>query len=205
MNSQGQQKNLRQNQTTMNKMYHYLFKPFLQPFYELFEHFAMKMWLALLFLAAWIQVPTGLQEVEVVGIVFAVVPVELLVGLNLLIAVDFISGVLKASFDPAVQFRLRKWVQTAYKITAYNGAALTVAVTMSMFPEIYTYAQYIFYVVLSGNELWSILRNLRLTSLAFTAIRIMRGKTVEGRSWGDILKEEMARTEAEEIVNEKDK
>lgn len=191
-------KTMKPENPILNDMYQFLLRPFLQPFYELFEHFVSKLWLAGVFLLAWLQTSNGIQEVELVGIVFAVIPLELLIGLNILIGVDWITGTSRALFDSSQNFRFRKWVQTAYKLTAYNGAALTVSVVMSMFPEIYTYAQYILYVVLSGNELWSILRNLRLTSVAYTVLRMMKGRTLERRSWSSVFKEEMKKQDKED-------
>ena len=86
-------------------------------------------------------------------------------GLAMLVILDFIAGNLRVLTDHRIKFDIKKWGRTAYKIPSYIIAGLAVGAGANMLPSVLGWIQYVTYAVLSGMEIWSILRNLKLFAL----------------------------------------
>lgn len=144
-------------------------KPFIDPFADIAHHTGVKIIVGVLWIVgALSQVAEPLEEITTVFGELLTMPPKLWVGLNLLIFGDFVAGSIRALADPKIRFRMHRWVRTAYKFSAYNGACITIAVAVNMFPQTWEnlmLIQYVVYGLLAGQEVVSSFRNMKLISL----------------------------------------
>lgn len=148
-------------------------KPLLQPLGEIPYHFTSKAFITALYAGfAYLQ---GLFESETV-IELLTVPVGLIEGLCILVAMDFVFGTVRAITDPRIKWHIKKWTKTFNKIVVYSGGIVVITVGANMFPGALGWLQYVGFLVITGNEIWSCLKHLKLTALAKIAWEFWRNK-----------------------------
>lgn len=177
------------------KFYKEYFVPvFIIPFQGTFDHFVTKFFLGLGFMLSYVTALQDgtIQEVEILGHMIAILPVKFLVALNLLILANFTVGSLKAlwgsfrvfwhkfRYGEKLQgietFQFSKWDRSIYKLLAYNAGGFFLAVVMSIFPDVWSYIQYAYYLVFTGKEVHIGLRNLGLLSAITSVVEFVKKK-----------------------------
>lgn len=131
-------------------------RPYLEPFISLIQH-------------TWQVMTAGIVYTFILMTTFATTlfttPEIWWKGLAILIMFDFIAGHIRVLSDPLVKFDIKRWGRTAYKIASYTIAGLSITAGANMFPETLGWTQYVAFAVLSGMEIYSILRNLKMLDL----------------------------------------
>lgn len=147
--------------------YQTVVRPYLDPFMDIANHTTGKLM-------------TALAYFVVMGFAFAEelfsTPEIWWKGLTVLVALDFLAGNIRALTDSKINFSVRRWGRSAYKIPAYLIAGLSVGAGANMFPEILSWLQYATFAILSGIEIWSILRNLKLVALITILFEVVAKK-----------------------------
>lgn len=98
-------------------------------------------------------------------------------GLSVLVFLDFAAGNFRVISDSRIRFDIHRWGKTAYKIPAYIIAVLAVSSGANMFPTSLGWLQYATFAVLSGKEIFSILRNLKMFALMSVLWEVGLSKT----------------------------
>ena len=132
-------------------------RPYIEPFYDLLHQTMGKLFAAALY--------TMFMGVVFMEQLFST-PELWWKGLAILVILDFASGNLRVLTDSRIKFDIRRWGRTGYKVPSYVIAGLAVGAGANMFPSSLGWAQYVTFAVLSGMEIFSILRNLKLFALA---------------------------------------
>lgn len=153
----------------IDMMYEETIKPFLESMSQLFLNILPKMAIAV------IGVMVALLEL---GQSLFQSPSNWVLGISILVFLDFLSGTFRALSTPEIEFSFKRWIRTAFKIGSYSIALAAVIVASNMFPHAMGWLQYVTFALLTANEIYSILRNLKLTALADVLWDIMVKKGV---------------------------
>lgn len=163
----------------LEMLYNEAIKPYLDYLIELFQNLTPKIVIALVTMSA------GLYEL---GSELFSTPKIWVVGISILVGFDFMAGTLRAISDPEIDFSMKRWTKTAFKIASFSIAIAAVVVGSNMFPRALGWLQYATYGLLAANEIYSILDNLKLTALAEVLYDMMLSR-FSGRSINEVRDE----------------
>lgn len=155
-------------------------KPYLNHLLEVFNNFTPK------FIIGIVATVAGVLEL---GKDLFNSPTTWVVGLAILVALDWASGTLRALTDDEIDFSFKRWVKTAFKIASFSIAVAAVVVGSNMFPTAMGWLQYVTYGLLAANEIYSILTNLKLTALAEVLYDLMTERITGAKGISDIRRE----------------
>lgn len=151
----------------MNSFYNIAIRPLLEPFADLMYHTTYKLVFAF---AAFIFMIIA-KLIELIS-----TPIEFWMGLMLFVFVDFVAGMARVFFDDHIEFDVRKFKRTAYKIVAYPIVLVISGIYSNTFPEMFSTFQYFIVAILMGGELFSIFRNLKILPVLLIALEMMKSK-----------------------------
>lgn len=148
-------------------------KPLLKPGVEIFYKFEFKTILGFVYgIFAYMQ---DLFHEETVLDLFTT-PMGLVEGLCILVAVDFAAGTYRAWTDPQIRFHPKKWGKTFNKIVFYSFGIVGITIGANMFPSALGWLQYAAFLVVTGNEIYSIAKHAKMTAFLAVAWELYKNK-----------------------------
>ncbi len=176
-------------------IYDEIIHPFLEHFIALFINIVPKLFVLI------IAISSGILQT---GIGLFATPMDWVYGITILVSIDFISGTFRAAIEPDITFSLKKNLATAFKIGSYSLALISVTVATNMFPTALGWLQYITFALLTANEIYSILNNLKLTALADVFYDLIISRTLNGYN-GKALMSEINKRSLDSFRKKQDK
>jgi len=182
----------------INMFWYTAIRPFLRPIAEIPYQFRYKALLGGAYgIFAYMQ---GFFEPQQVAQLF-VTPKNLVEGLIILVFLDFIAGSIRAIIDSRIRFHPKKWMKTFYKSVMYSIGIIAVTVGANMFPDALGWFQYVLFLILTGHEIWSVLKHVKMTAFARVAFKLYKKKgQLDNIDWPELwdkVDEEAAKEFAE--------